>query len=96
MAICLSIFCGYGILFIVFDYRKSNKSIFHAIHVSFGIGYIALIFCIVNPSLINPTITINQISERIPFTLLISFLITFILIFLGSIWRQFFYIPKEI
>lgn len=89
ITIVLSWFLGYGISFVLFDYRKqqAEKSHFY-FHCVIGLGYSALIFVLVNWDIISTNITMEDISKRIPLTLLISFSIGFVLIIGGVIYRQ--------
>lgn len=91
----LSTFIGYSLSFIVFDYRKSVVKKSHYIfHASLGLGYSATIFSLVNYDVLSHDLTIEQISNRMPLTLLISFILAFFLIIGGAIWRQFFYMRR--
>ena len=85
----LSWFLGYGISFVIFDYREqqAKKSHFY-FHFTIGLSYSAFIFVIVNLDIISTHITIEDISQRIPLTLLISFSVGFILMIGGVIYRQ--------
>ena len=92
----LSTCCGYGISFIIFDYRSSSVGKTHYLfHLVLGLGYAATIFAVVNFDLLSHDLTVEQISSRMPLTLLISFIIAFVLMIGGAIWRQFFYAPQE-
>lgn len=92
----LSTFFGYGISFIVFDYRRSAVEKSHYLfHVALGLGYSATIFSLVNYDVLTHSLTLEQISNRMPFTLLISFMVAFFLMTSGAIWRQFFYMRRE-
>ncbi len=96
VTIVLSTFFGYGISFVLFDYRRAEVGKSHYLfHVALGLGYAATIFSIVNHDLLSYNLTIDQISERMPLTLLISFIISFFVMTVGAIWRQFFYNPKK-
>lgn len=92
----LSTFFGYGISFIIFDYRGSAVGKSHYVfHMALGLGYAATIFALVNYDLLSHDLTVEQISERMPLTLLVSFIIGFFMMTVGAIWRQFFYSPSE-
>jgi hypothetical protein len=92
----LSTFFGYGISFIIFDYRSSSVGKSHYLfHLALGLGYAATIFAVVNFDLLSHNLTVDQISARMPLTLLVSFIIAFFMMTAGAIWRQFFYSPKE-
>jgi len=63
--------------------------------MALGLGYAATIFALVNYDLLSHSLTVEQISARMPLTLLISFIIAFFMMTAGAIWRQFFYSQKE-
>lgn len=89
VTLVLSAFFGYGISFIVFDYRKSKvKKSHYLFHVTIGLGYAAVIFSIVNFDILSRRLTMDQMSQRMPLTLLISFAVSFVLMMAGAVWRQ--------
>lgn len=89
VGIVLSSFFGYGISFVLLDYRRATVRPTHfLLHVVLGIGYSATIFAIVNLDLLTHNLTIEQITTRMPITLVVSFIVAFILIFGGMIWRE--------
>ena len=91
VTLVLSWFCGYGISFIVFDYRRSTVRKSHYwFHAGFGLGYTAIVFIAVNWDLLSRSLTADQIAQRIPLTLLVSFAVGFLIMLLGSICREFF------
>jgi len=60
----LSSFMGYGISFILFDYRmKEVKKSHYGFHLAIGIGYTAAIFFMVNFDVVSKTITAQQLSS---------------------------------
>ena len=90
IAIVVSAFFGYGIAFVLFDYRKAPASKSHyAFHCVFGLGYAAVVFCLVNFDLLSRKLTLDQITERIPLTLLVSFVVAFAIMLIGALWREF-------
>ncbi|MCI0565112.1 MAG: hypothetical protein MN733_42135 [Nitrososphaera sp.] len=91
VTIALSTLFGYGISFILFDYRRSPATKAHTMfHVAIGLGYAALIFCVVNFDLMSRTMTIAQMTDRMPLTLLVGFLFAFFVMIVGGIWREFY------
>ncbi|HEY1602098.1 MAG TPA: hypothetical protein VGG64_21025 [Pirellulales bacterium] len=85
----VSTFFGYGISFILFDYRRSQIQKSHYMfHVSIGLGYAAAMFCLVNFDLVTRTLTVEQITTRIPLTLLLSLGLAFVIMLVGAIWRE--------
>jgi hypothetical protein len=85
----MSFFLGYGISFILFDYRKSKAAKSHYFfHLIIGLGYTALVFLVVNWKIINSDLTEEQLSKCMPLTLLISFAFAFISIVIISILRE--------
>ncbi len=89
-AFALSFFMGYGISFVLFDYRlkESLKKTHYLFHVSVGLGYTALVFCVFNSRAIVIPMSPEQIAERVPATLLFSLALGFIIIILVAIWRE--------
>ena len=80
---------GYGISFVLLDYRRTMVRRTHfLLHVVLGVGYSATIFAIVNFDLLSHNLTIEQITARMPITLVVSFIVAFILIFGGMRWSQ--------
>jgi hypothetical protein len=89
VTLVLSTFLGYGISFVLFDYRRSKVRRSHfGFHVVIGLAYAALIFSCVNYDLLSHKLTVSQITERMPLTLLVSFSIGFLILLLGGIWRN--------
>lgn len=89
VTIVLSWFLGFGISFILFDYRRNPVRVSHySFHSALGLGYAALIFVIVNRDLVSTTLTAEQVAQRMPLTLLVSFAVAFLLMMGGAIWRQ--------
>ena len=84
-----SFLMGYGISFVLFDYRKSAvKKSHYILHVFLGSGYAAVIFLGVNWDIISRDITAEAITDRIPITLIVSLAIGFIIIFTWSIVKE--------
>ncbi|WP_443748153.1 hypothetical protein [Asticcacaulis solisilvae] len=89
ICIALSSFLGYGISFIIFDYRKKVVQNSHYMfHVSIGLGYTAVIFCLVNCDILKHELTFSQLSARMPLTLLVSFAVGFLVLIGGTIWKE--------
>lgn len=85
----MSFFFGYGMSFVLFDYRMSSVKKSHfPYHIGFGMCYSIVVFIIVNWTSLSYKITYDQICERIPFTLLVSGAIAFIVMLIGAIWRE--------
>jgi hypothetical protein len=89
VTVVLATFCGYGISFVAFDYRRVavHKSHYY-FHVAMGLAYSATIFCLLNFDLIKRNLTIDEVSARMPFTLVVTFAITFVLLVIGLAWRE--------
>ena len=89
VTLTLSVFMGYGVSFLVFDYGKSEAEP-HGwqFHIAVGLGYAALIFLGVNGDIIGRKLTTDQMIERIPITFLVSFAILFIVIVIVSMLRR--------
>jgi predicted permease len=89
-AFALSFFMGYGISFVLFDYRlkESLKKTHYLFHVSVGLCYTALVFCVFNYRAMAMPMSPEQIAERIPATLLFSLALGFIIIIVVAIWRE--------
>lgn len=89
VTLVLVTFCGYGISFVLFDYRRTDVHRSHRFfHVFVGLGYTALVFVVANIDLISRDLTIDQITARVPFTLLVGFVVAFILILGIALWRE--------
>lgn len=89
VTVVLSSCLGYGISFVLFDYRRNPvKKSHYLFHPIFGMAYAALIFFIINWDLVSQALTVDQIAGRMPFTLLVSFCVAFFIMFGGAIWRQ--------
>lgn len=89
VSLVISFFFGYGIAFVIFDYRRSDVRKSHYIyHIIIGLGYTACVFSLVNRDLISPEICYADISGRAPLTLLIGFIISFIVIISVSLYRE--------
>lgn len=81
--------CGYGISFMLFDYRKTDVKKSHGyLHVSVGTGYSAFVFLLVNFDLLSRAITVDQLVSRLPFTFLISFSLLFLVIVGVGVMRE--------
>jgi uncharacterized membrane protein len=89
VTIVLSWFLGFGISFILFDYRRYPvRGSHYYFHSALGLGYAALIFVIVNWDLVSSNLTLEQVAQRVPLTLLVGFSVGFLLMVAGAIWRQ--------
>ncbi|MFY9744141.1 MAG: hypothetical protein WA252_05830 [Candidatus Sulfotelmatobacter sp.] len=89
VTLVLSAFLGYGISFILFDYRRLQvRKSHYMFHVVFGLGYTAVIFLIVNYDLLSRTLTASQIMGRMPLTLLVSFAVGFTVMLAGAIVKD--------
>lgn len=90
VTLVLSSFFGYGISFVLFDYRRSMvKRSHYPFHIAFGLGYAALMFAAVNFDLLSHQLTVDQIAQRTPLTLLVSFATSFLVMLGGGMWREF-------
>jgi hypothetical protein len=88
VTLVLSWFCGYGISFILFDYRRSDARGSHKwFHSSIGLAYTAVIFIAVNLDILSRSLTPEQIALRMPLTLVVSFALGFPIMLIGAIWR---------
>lgn len=84
-------FIGYGISFVLFDYRSSKPHASHKVmHIVFGLGYAAVMFCLVNFDLLRRAITADEIISRLPVTLLASFTAFFVMILPIIILKEIF------
>lgn len=92
VTLVLSWFSGYGISFVLFDYRRSNPRKSHYwFHAAIGLGYTAVVFITVNLDILTRSLTVDQIARRIPLTLLVSVAAGFVIMLSGAIWREIFY-----
>ena len=89
VTLVLSAGLGYGISFVIFDYRRSdiNKS-HYLLHPVVGLGYASIVFTIVNTDILSRNLNYSDIVGRMPLTLLISFIFAFFIIIIVSIWRE--------
>lgn len=87
----LSSFMGYGISFILFDYRIKTFNYWTHIpfHCIIGLGYTALIFVITNFDIFKRTLSLSEIIDRMPFTLVVSLAVGFVILLVGGIVREF-------
>src|ERR1700726_4708378 len=89
VTLVLATFFGYGLSFILFDYRRAKiRKSHYMFHVTVGLSYAAVMFCAVNYDLLSRTLTVEQIINRIPLTLLLSFGVAFVIMVVGAIWRE--------
>lgn len=89
VTLVLSFFLGYGISFVIFDYRNNSvKSSHYLYHLIIGLGYSAFIFLIVNFKIISREMTEEEFSKAMPVTLLVSFAVAFIAIVTISIIKE--------
>ena len=85
----MSFFLGYGISFLIFDYRNNSvKKAHYLYHLIIGLGYSAFIFIIVNFNIISREMTEEDFSKAMPVTLLVSFAVAFIAIVTISIFKE--------
>lgn len=85
----LSAGLGYGISFVIFDYRRSDvRKSHYLLHPVVGLGYSAIIFTILNSDLLSKNMNYSDMAGRMPLTLLISFIIAFVIIIIVSIIRE--------
>jgi hypothetical protein len=80
---------GYGIAFVLFDYRRVEvKKSHRSFHVAIGLGYAAVVFCVVNFDILAKNITAEQITSRTPLTLIVSGVTSFFIMIAGALWRE--------
>lgn len=85
----LSAILGYGISFLIFDYRSTSVSSSHyGLHLAVGLAYTALVFCAVNWDVLTHDLTAQIMTERMPLTLVISFAVGCVLLIGGMIWKE--------
>ena len=85
----MSFFLGYGISFVIFDYRKNSiKKAHYLFHLLIGLSYSAFMFLIVNYNKVSFEMTEEDFSKSMPLTLLVSFAVAFIVIITISIIRE--------
>jgi len=80
-SIFVTFLIGYGVSFLLLDYRRNPEGYSNWLHLSLGGGYTALVFLIVNWSLVfHPSIplTLDDLAQRAPQTMVISFAILFV------------------
>lgn len=87
----LSYLMGYGISYLLLDYRKEYKSLPSYLHYFSGIGYVLLVFLILNfKTILNSKDNFNGelIIQQSLFTVIISFPILFIVYIAVVIFRE--------
>ncbi|NMH26479.1 hypothetical protein [Flavobacterium silvaticum] len=86
----LSTLLGYGISFLIFDYRKpaGKKKASVYFHAVIGLTYTAFIFIVSNFSIMKRDMTAEDINKAMPFTLMISFAVAFLIIVSVSIYKE--------
>lgn len=90
VTLVLSTFFGYGISFVLFDYRRTEvKKSHYLFHVAIGLGYAAVVFSVVNYDLLSHNLTMEHMTNRMPLTLLVSFVVAFLIMLAGGVWREF-------
>ena len=89
ITLVLSTGLGYGISFVIFDYRRSEVSKSHyLLHPIVGLGYASMIFTLVNMDILSRKLNYSEIAGRMPLTLLIGFVVAFLIIVFVSILRE--------
>jgi len=89
VGLVLSTFLGYGISFSWFEYRRPKEDkLPMLLHLVIGLGYAGVIFIAINYDILTRNLNVEQISQRLPITLLVSFSLAFVLIIVGVIYRQ--------
>jgi hypothetical protein len=89
VTLVLSFLLGYGISFLIFDYRNNSvKKTHYLFHLIIGLGYSAFIFIIVNFKAINRNMTEEEFSKCMPITLLVSFAVAFLVIIIISVYKE--------
>lgn len=89
VGLVLSTFHDYGISFVWLEYRRPvEHKLPMIIHVIIGLGYAASIFVAINFDILARELSVEQICQRMPITLLFSFTVAFVVMVAGFIYRQ--------
>jgi len=91
LAFVVTYFMGCGVAFVLFYYRRERVHGWRGLDHFFGGGYAAVIFTIMNWKEVwnsASPITIDQIKNRTPQTLLLSFALLFIITTVVTIVRE--------
>lgn len=89
VTLVLAFFLGYGISFLLFDYRNTTaKKSHYLFHLLIGLGYTATIFAAVNWDIITRELKVEHFEKRMPLTILVSFVVAFVLMMGISIYKE--------
>ena len=90
-ALITILFMGYGISFLLFDYRTNPRGISHYLHITIGFGYTCLIFVATSwPIVFSPSkhLNLSDLATYCPRTIVVSFAILFIVMVSVMIFRE--------
>jgi len=87
----MTLLMGYGISFMVFDYRTNPKGISHILHIALGTGYACCIFVITGWNLIfsdEKNLTLEDIAAHCPKVMILSFAILVLVMIVVTVVRE--------
>lgn len=90
-SLLMTFLMGYGISFLLFDYRRNPKGLPHLLHIAIGTGYACLIFVFSNWALCfskDVPLTLEDIARYSPGTMMLSFAILVIVMILVILFRE--------
>lgn len=81
---------GYGISFVLFDYRTNSKGYSHIIHIFLGVGYACIMFALTSWNVLfgKKPPTLDDLAIYCPRTIVISFATLVIAIIAVTIVRD--------
>lgn len=87
VCLVLSTFIGYGLAYVLLVHGRENPpKLGTLLNVALGLGFTAIVFVVSNFDIIGRDLTAEQISDRAPFTLLIAFAVSFVVL-VGAMMR---------
>lgn len=88
VSLVLCTFIGYGLAYVLLVHGRSDPPrLGNVLSAALGLGFTAIIFMVSNFDILGPEITADQISARAPFTFLIAFAVSFMVLVGAMILR---------
>jgi hypothetical protein len=88
VSLVLCTFIGYGLAYVILVHGRLNPpNLGNVLSAALGIGFTAIVFMASNYDILGPDITTDQISARAPFTFLIAFAVSFVVLVAAMLLR---------
>ena len=88
-SVCMTWVMGYGMSFLLFEYRTNPRKVSTWLHLSLGGAYAAFVFLVINWHLVfREVFNFDHLTQKAPQTIVVSGAILFILFIVITLCRE--------